>query len=90
MATENKKERGQIRTVQGIVVSDKMEKTIVIEVKTRTQHPHVKKFIRLTRRLKVHDEKQEAGVGDRVLAARTRPLSKGKRHRLIKVLEKAK
>lgn len=77
-------------TVQGVVVSDAMDKTVVIEVVTRKLHPRFKKIMTRTSRVKVHDEKNECQVGDRILAIETRPLSKQKHHKLLKVVEKAK
>lgn len=78
------------RTIQGKVVSDKMDKTIVILVESMQNHPRFKKITRRSRRIKVHDEKNECKVGDKVSAIETRPLSKEKRHKLFKILEKAK
>ncbi len=86
--TEEKKKK-EI-TVQGVVVSDKMTKTVVIEVVTRHTHPKFKKIMTRTSRVKVHDEKNECQVGDTILAVETRPLSKQKHHVLKKVVEKAK
>ncbi|EOQ98030.1 30S ribosomal protein S17 [Leptospira wolbachii serovar Codice str. CDC] len=77
-------------TIQGVVVSDAMEKTVVIEIITRKVHPRFKKIMTRTSRVKVHDEKNECQVGDRVIAVETRPLSKQKHHKLVKVIEKAK
>ncbi|GBF48895.1 30S ribosomal protein S17 [Leptospira ryugenii] len=77
-------------TIQGVVVSDSMDKTVVIEVITRKVHPRFKKIMTKTSRVKVHDEKNECQVGDRIVAVETRPLSKQKHHKLLKVLEKAK
>lgn len=74
----------------GRVVSDKMDKTIVVEVKTKVRHPLYKKMIGQTRRFKAHDEKNECGIGDTVEIMETRPLSKDKRWRLVEVIEKAK
>ncbi|MCX7999474.1 MAG: 30S ribosomal protein S17 [Leptospiraceae bacterium] len=78
------------KTVTGRVVSTKMDKTIVIEFETRKAHPLFKKITRKTTRLKVHDEKEECNEGDLILAVETRPLSKEKRHTLLKILERAK
>jgi small subunit ribosomal protein S17 len=75
---------------EGLVVSDKMDKTVVVAVEDRVQHPLYKKTLRRTNKLKAHDETNEVGVGDRVLLAETRPLSASKRWRVVKVLEKAK
>ncbi len=77
-------------TIQGVVVSDAMDKTVVIEVITRKVHPRFKKIMTKTSRVKIHDEKNECQVGDRVIAVETRPLSKQKHHKLVKVVEKAK
>ncbi|XDD41472.1 30S ribosomal protein S17 [Leptospira sp. WS60.C2] len=77
-------------TIQGVVVSDAMDKTVVIEIITRKVHPRFKKIMTRTSRVKVHDEKNECQVGDRVIAVETRPLSKQKHHKLVKVIEKAK
>jgi small subunit ribosomal protein S17 len=74
----------------GMVVSDKMEKTIVVAIEDRIQHPLYKKIIKRTYKLKAHDENNEAGVGDRVRVMETRPLSKDKRWRLVEIVEKAK
>ena len=74
----------------GKVVSDKMDKTIVVAVENRVPHPLYKKIIKRTYRLKAHDENNECGVGDRVRVMETRPLSKDKRWRLVEVIEKAK
>lgn len=80
----------KFKVVQGRVVSDKMEKTRVILIETLRIHPLFKKAIRHSRRLKIHDEKNESKEGDTVTAIETRPLSKDKRHRLYKILERAK
>ena len=74
----------------GKVVSDKMDKTIVVIVENRVPHPLYKKIIKRTYRLKAHDENNECGIGDRVRVMETRPLSKDKRWRLVEVIEKAK
>ena len=83
-------ERNLRKTRVGVVVSDKMDKTIVVAIKDNVQHPLYKKIIKKTVKLKAHDEKNECGIGDRVKVMETRPLSKDKRWRLVKVLEKAK
>ena len=75
---------------EGVVVSDKMEKTRIVLVQDQKPHALYKKVVRLNRRFKVHDETNESGVGDRVRIAETRPLSKEKRWRIAAVLEKAK
>ena len=74
----------------GYVVSDKMQKTVVVELEDRVKHPMYSKIIRRTTKVKAHDEHGEAGVGDRVRLMETRPLSATKRWRLVSVLEKAK
>jgi len=82
--------RGDCKVREGMVVSDKMEKTIVVELEDRVKHPRYSKVIRRTSKVKAHDEQGIAGVGDRVLLAETRPLSATKRWRLVEVVEKAK
>jgi small subunit ribosomal protein S17 len=77
------------RERQGVVVSDKMDKTIVVEVTAVKPHPLYKKVMRRTSRLKAHDERNDAHVGDRVLVRESRPLSKTKSWRLIQVLQRA-
>lgn len=83
-------EKGRQKRRIGYVVSDKMQKTIVVEAEDRKQHALYGKIMRTTSRIKAHDEDGEAGVGDRVLIEETRPLSKDKHYRLVEVLEKAK
>ena len=83
-------ERAFRKTRVGKVVSDKMDKTVVVAIEDRVQHPLYKKFISRTYKLKAHDEKNEAGVGDRVKVMETRPLSRDKRWRLVEIIEKAK
>ncbi len=75
---------------EGLVVSDKMDKTVVVAVEDRVKHPLYGKVIRRTSKLKAHDEANAAGVGDRVLLMETRPLSASKRWRVVEILEKAK
>jgi len=82
--------RGRRKVREGLVVGDKMDKTVVVEVEDRVKHPLYGKVIRRTSKLKVHDEQNTAGVGDRVLLMETRPLSATKRWRLVEILEKAK
>jgi len=83
--------RGSHRKVrEGLVVSDKMQKTVVVEVEDRVKHPLYGKVIRRTNKLKAHDETNQVGVGDRVLIMETRPLSATKRWRVVEVVEKAK
>ena len=74
----------------GKVVSDKMDKTVVVTVADRVAHPIYKKIIKRTYRLKAHDEKNECGIGDTVRVMETRPLSKDKRWRVVEIVEKAK
>ena len=74
----------------GLVVSDKMDKTIVVAVENRVKHPVIGKIVKRTYKLKAHDEQNTCGVGDRVRVMETRPLSKDKRWRLVSILEKAK
>jgi len=83
-------DRGNRKTRIGKVVSDKMDKTIVVAVENSVKHPLVKKIIKRTYKLKAHDENNECKIGDRVLVMETRPLSKEKRWRLVKIIEKAK
>lgn len=83
-------ERAFRKTRIGKVVSDKMDKTIVVAIEDRVQHPLYKKFIKKTTRLKAHDEANVAHEGDRVEIMETRPLSKDKRWRLVEIIEKAK
>jgi small subunit ribosomal protein S17 len=82
--------RGYRKTRRGYVTSDKMDKTIVVEVEDRVKHPLYGKVIRRTSKVKVHDENNTAGIGDLVLINETRPLSASKRWRLVEILEKAK
>jgi len=82
--------RGYRKTRRGYVTSDKMEKTIVVEVEDRVKHPLYGKVIRRTSKVKVHDEAGSAGIGDLVIISETRPLSATKRWRLVEILEKAK
>ncbi len=84
------KPRGRRKTAIGYVVSDKMEKTIVVELESRSKHPKYGKIIRTTTKVKAHDEEGVAGIGDRVSLMETRPLSATKRWRLVDILEKAK
>lgn len=78
------------KTLVGKVVSDKMDKTVVVTVETSVSHPRYKKIIKRTYRLKAHDEVNECGVGDTVKVMETRPLSKDKRWRVVEIVEKAK
>ena len=83
-------ERGLRKTRIGVVVSDKMDKTIVVAIADSVQHPLYKKIIKRTYKLKAHDENNECRVGDTVEVMETRPLSKDKRWRLVEIIEKAK
>ena len=78
------------KTRVGTVISDKMDKTIVVAIATNVQHPLYHKIIKRTSKLKAHDEKNEAGIGDTVKVMECRPLSKDKRWRLVEIVEKAK
>ena len=78
------------KTQVGLVTSDKMDKTVVVSIKDRVQHPLYKKIVNRTVKIKAHDEKNECGVGDKVLIMETRPLSKDKRWRVAEIIEKAK
>jgi len=82
--------RGYRKVRRGYVTSDKMEKTIVVEVEDRVKHPLYGKVIRRTSKVKAHDETNSAGIGDLVVIAETRPLSASKRWRLVEIAEKAK
>jgi small subunit ribosomal protein S17 len=82
--------RGARKTREGLVVGDKMDKTVVVAVEDRFKHPLYGKVVRRTSKLKAHDEANAAGVGDRVLLMETRPLSATKRWRVVEILEKAK
>jgi small subunit ribosomal protein S17 len=82
--------RGFRKTREGLVVSDKMDKTVVVVVEDRVQHPLYRKTIRRTSRLKAHDETNTCGPGDRVLLMETRPMSATKRWRVVEILEKAR
>lgn len=83
-------ERNLRKTRVGLIVSDKMDKTVVVAIVDNVKHPLYKKIVKRTVRLKAHDEKNECRVGDRVEVMETRPLSKDKRWRVIEILEKAK
>ena len=82
--------RGYRKTREGYVVSDKMDKTVVVEVEDRVKHPKYGKVLRRTKKYKAHDEQNSCGVGDRVLLMETRPLSATKRWRVAEILERAK
>ena len=83
-------ERGYRKALRGIVVSDKMDKTIVVEVEDRKKHSLYGKVLKTSKRVKAHDEDNTAGVGDRVRLAETRPLSASTRWRLVEIVERAK
>ena len=78
------------KTRVGLVVSDKMDKTVVVAIADRVAHPLCKKIVKRTYKLKAHDELNQCGVGDRVKVMETRPLSKDKRWRVVEIIEKAK
>ena len=83
-------ERNLRKTRVGRVISDKMDKTIVVEVEDHVKHPLYKKIVKRTYKLKAHDENNECGIGDTVKVMETRPLSKDKRWRLVEIIEKAR
>lgn len=83
-------ERGRRKIRVGRVVSNKMQKSIVVAIEQKVPHPLYKKYFRRTAKLMAHDEKREAGIGDLVRIAETRPLSKRKRWRLVEIVQKAK
>jgi small subunit ribosomal protein S17 len=89
-SSEETAKRGFRKVREGLVVSDKMEKTVVVAVEDRVKHPLYGKVLRRTSKLKAHDEANEAGIGDRVLLMETRPLSATKRWRVVEILERAK
>lgn len=88
--SDNEATRGARKIREGIVVSDKMDKTVVVKIESRVKHPLYGKVMTKSEKLKAHDEGNEAGIGDRVRVAETRPTSATKRWRLVEVLEKAK
>jgi small subunit ribosomal protein S17 len=83
-------DRGSRKVREGLVVSDKMDKTVVVLVEDRVKHPRYAKVLRRSSKLKAHDEQNTVGVGDRVLLMETRPLSATKRWRVVEILERAK
>ena len=83
-------ERNLRKTRTGKVISDKMDKTIVVAIEEHVKHPLYKKVVKSTYKLKAHDENNECGIGDTVKVMETRPLSKDKRWRLVEIVEKAK
>jgi small subunit ribosomal protein S17 len=88
VTTEEARTRRKVR--EGLVVSDKMDKTVVVSVEDRVKHALYGKVLRRTSKLKAHDEQNECGIGDRVLIMETRPLSATKRWRVVSIVEKAK
>lgn len=90
MIEMNAAARPRRKVREGYVVSDKMDKTVVVEVEDRVKHPLYGKVMRRTNKLKAHDEQNSCGIGDRVLLMETRPLSATKRWRVVEILEKAK
>jgi len=90
MSEQTSTQRGYRKVREGVVVSDKMDKTVVVAVEDRFKHPLYGKVVRRTSKLKAHDEPNACGVGDRVLIMETRPLSATKRWRVVEILEKAK
>jgi small subunit ribosomal protein S17 len=88
--TSNATQRGRRKVREGIVVSDKMDKTVVVQIEDRVKHPLYGKVLRRTSKLKAHDENNACGIGDRVSLMETRPLSATKRWRVVEILEKAK
>ncbi|MDR6892526.1 small subunit ribosomal protein S17 [Falsarthrobacter nasiphocae] len=88
--TEESTTRGYRKTRRGYVVSDKMEKTITVEVEDRVKHALYGKVLRRSSKVKAHDEENQAGIGDLVLISETRPLSATKRWRLVEIIEKAR
>ena len=90
VSSDTEESRGYRKVREGYVVSDKMDKTVVVAVEDRVKHPKYGKVLRRTKKYKAHDEKNACGVGDRVLLMETRPLSATKRWRVAEILEKAK
>ena len=90
METQAKREKRNRKTLVGTVVSDRMEKTIVVRIERRKLHPLYKKYITRTKKIKAHDEENSCQIGDLVKVIESRPLSKDKRWRVLEILEKAK
>ena len=90
MSEATTQQRGRRKVMQGVVVSDKMDKTIVVLVEDRVKHPLYGKVMTKSSRIKVHDEDNTAGIGDRVRVMEPRPLSAQKRWRLVEIIERAK
>ena len=82
--------RGYRKTRTGVVVSDKMDKTVVVAISTKVRHPLYGKMVNRTRKFKAHDEENQCGIGDTVRIMETRPISKDKRWRVVEIIEKAK
>ena len=89
-ASDAPETRGYRKVREGLVVSDKMEKTVIVTVEDRVKHALYGKVLRRTSKLKAHDEQNQCGIGDRVLLMETRPLSATKRWRVVEILERAK
>ncbi|MCX6156358.1 MAG: 30S ribosomal protein S17 [Ignavibacteriae bacterium] len=87
---EVKKRTANRKSRIGVIISNKMEKSVVVAIEKRVQHPLYKKFFKKTTKFMAHDEKNEGGIGDKVKIMETRPLSKNKRWRLVEIIEKAK
>ena len=90
MSEVKNEKRGYRKTRRGYVVSDKMDKTVVVEVEDHVKHALYGKVVRRSSKIKAHDEQNAAGIGDLVLIAETRPLSASKRWRIVEIIEKAK
>ena len=90
MTETNESERNERKVREGLVTATKMDKTVVVKTTDRVRHARYDKIIRRTKKLYVHDEQNDANVGDRVRVAETRPLSKQKRWRLVEILERAR
>ena len=90
MSEQTATQRNARKVLQGLVVSDKMDKTVVVSVEDRVKHALYGKVLRRTSKLKAHDEQNDCGIGDRVLIMETRPLSATKRWRVVEILERAK
>ena len=90
MSEQTTEQRNTRKTREGLIVSDKMDKTVVVAVEDRVKHALYGKVLRRTSKLKAHDEQNECGIGDRVLIMETRPLSATKRWRVVQILERAK
>ena len=83
-------QRGYRKTRTGVVISDKMDKTIVVAIRTKVRHPLYGKMVNRTRKFKAHDENNECGIGDTVRIMETRPISRDKHWRMVEIVEKAK